>query len=79
MEQPYRRQIIFGISLMLAVYIFMSTIPVLAQNPQTDQSSLPAEPSAAETVDVNVAGMTDEQVRQAYTQKLKQESTAKII
>jgi len=75
MEQPYQRQIIFGISLMLAVNIFMSTIPVLAQNPQTDQSSLPA---AAEAVDVNVAGMTDEQVRQAYNQKLKQESTAKI-
>jgi small-conductance mechanosensitive channel len=79
MEQPYRRQILFGISLMLAVYIFMSTIPVLAQNPQTGQSSLPAEPPAAEAIEVNVAGMTDEQVRQAYTQKLKQESTAKII
>jgi hypothetical protein len=79
MEQPYRRQILFGISLMLAVYIFMSTIPVLAQNPQTGQSSLPAEPPAAEAIEVNVSGMTDDQVRQAYTQKLKQESTAKII
>jgi small-conductance mechanosensitive channel len=77
MKRHNWKQIVFGISLLLAIFIFMSTFPVLAQSPETDQSSLPAEPLTAEAVDADVAGMTDEQVRQAYAQKLKQEAAGK--
>ncbi|CAB1075425.1 Potassium efflux system KefA protein / Small-conductance mechanosensitive channel, partial [Olavius algarvensis Delta 1 endosymbiont] len=79
MKQCYQRQNIVGISLVLAVLIFGPTVPLLAQNQQIVQSNSPADKPAAEAVEVTVAGMTDEQVRQAYTQKMKQESTAQII
>ena len=77
MKRRYWRQLFFGISLMLAIYLFMPTFLVLAQDPKTGQSSSQAEQLAPEEVDSNVAGMTDEQVRQAYAQKLKQEAAGK--
>jgi hypothetical protein len=59
---------------MLVIYLCMPTFLVLAQDPKTGQSGSPAEQPAAGEVDANVAGMTDEQIRQAYAQKLKQEA-----
>jgi small-conductance mechanosensitive channel len=72
------RQIFFGISLTLAIYLFMPTFLVLAQDSETGQSSLQAKNMTPEVVDSHIAAMTDEQVRQAYAQKLKQESAAQI-
>ena len=67
-------QIALGISLMLAISIAIPLFPAMAQNTNTDTSNLPADPTAAEAVDTQVAGMTEAQVRQAYAQKLKEES-----
>jgi len=78
MNRPYWKQIVFGITLLLAIFIFMPTYPVMAQSAETDQSNSPADPKAAEAVDAHVAGMTDEQIRLAYSQKLKQESDTQI-
>ncbi|CAB1058459.1 Potassium efflux system KefA protein / Small-conductance mechanosensitive channel [Olavius sp. associated proteobacterium Delta 1] len=77
MKRRYGRQLFFGISLTLAIYLFTPTFLVLAQDSKSGQSSSPAEQPAAGAVDAHVAGMTDEQVRQAYAQKLKQEAAAK--
>jgi small-conductance mechanosensitive channel len=77
MERRYRRQLILGISFMLAIYLFMPTSPVPAQDPKTDQSNSPTQQPAPAEVDAHVAAMTDAQVRQAYAQKLNQESAGK--
>jgi hypothetical protein len=78
MERRYGRQISFGISLVLAIYLCMPTFLVLAQDRKAGQSKSPGDFRAPEEVDSHVAGMSDEQVRQAYAQKLKQESSGKI-
>jgi len=77
MKRDYWRQIFFGIALTLVIFIFMPTFPVLAQDSKSGQSSSQAEQPAPGEVVSNVAGMTDEQVRQAYAQKLKQEAAGK--
>ena len=74
MKQRYWRQILFCISLMLAIYLFMPTFPVFAQDPKTGQSNSQLDFQSPEEIDSHVAGMTDEQVRQAHVQKLKQDA-----
>jgi len=74
MKRRCGKQIVFGISLMLAIYLCLPTVPVLAQDSKTVQANSQAQQPAAGEIDANVAGMTDEQVRQAYAQKLKQET-----
>ena len=74
MKQRYWRQILFCISLMLAIYVFMPTSPVFAQDSKTGQSNSQLGFQSPEKIDSHVAGMTDEQVRQAYAQKLKQDA-----
>jgi len=52
--------------------------PSFAQKGETrkkEAESVQTPPLAPENVDSHIAGMSDEQVRQAYAQKLKQEST----
>jgi len=44
---------------------------VPAQDPKTGQDNSLAQQPAAGEIDAAVAGMTEEQVRQAYAQKLK--------
>ncbi|MBW2427749.1 MAG: hypothetical protein JRF56_02240, partial [Deltaproteobacteria bacterium] len=78
MKRRYWRQIFLGISLVLAIYLCMPTFLVLAQDSMAGQSSSPAKNMTPEAVDSHIAAMTDEQVRQAYAQKLKQESAAQI-
>ena len=77
MKRHYWKQIVLGISLLLSIFIFIPTFTVMAQSPETDQFQSPAKPMATEAVDEQVAGMTDEQIRQAYAQKLKQEAADK--
>ena len=78
MKRGYRGQILFGISLLLAIFIFGLACQAAAQSPKADQSGLPAEPPVADAVDAQIAGMTDEQIRQAYAEKLKQESATQV-
>ena len=74
MKQRYWRQILFCVSLILAIYVFMPTFLVLAQDPKTGHSISQADFQSLEEIDSHVAGMTDEQVRQAHVQKLKQDA-----
>ena len=71
MKQRYWRQILFCIFLMPAIYLFMPTFPVSAQDPKAGQSNFQLDFQSPEEIDSHVAGMTDEQVRQAHIQKLK--------
>jgi small-conductance mechanosensitive channel len=75
MRRRYWRQILLGILLMLATYLLMPTFLVQAQDPEKDQSNPQAEHLKPEEVDSHVAAMSEEQVRQAYAQKLKQENS----
>ena len=74
MKQHYCRQMLFCISLMLAIYLFMPTFLVFAQDPKTGQSNSQTDFQSPKEIDSHVAGMTDEQVRQAHVQKLKQDA-----
>ena len=74
MKQHYCRQMLFCISLMPAIYLFMPTFLVFAQDPKTGQSNSQTDFQSPEEIDSHVAGMTDEQVRQAHVQKLKQDA-----
>ena len=78
MVRRCRRQLIVSISLVLVIYLFIWAMPVSAQSQNTDQTGKPAEHLTPEEIDAHVAGMSDEQVRQAYVQKLKQASGAKV-
>jgi hypothetical protein len=71
----YRSKLIlFSLSLMLGIYLLMPTFQVLAQDNPAAQSDQTAEPYVSAEVDSYLAGMSDEQVRQAYAQKLKQDA-----
>ena len=63
-----------SLPLILAIYLLMPTFQLMAQNAPVAQSELTAEPSSPEKIDSYLAGMSDEQVRQAYAQKLKQDA-----
>ena len=71
------RRTFFGILLVMACNLFLAASPVPAQNPATDQSGTTVTQQQSETVDAQVGGMTDEQVRQAYAQKLREETVTK--
>jgi small-conductance mechanosensitive channel len=77
MKRDYWRQLGLGILPLLAILILLPIFPAMAQSPKVGQTLLPAEPPPAEAADVQVAGMTDEQVRQAYAQTLKQAAAEK--
>jgi hypothetical protein len=77
MIQPYRRHFFSGIALMLAAFLLIPAYPVLAQDQQAEPSGTKAEQLTLEEVDSHVAGMTDEQIRQAYTEKMKQDAENK--
>ena len=68
------RHFLLGSLLALVFWLYLPTFLGLAQDPQTGQTGPPAEQLDPEAVDAHVAGMTDEQVRQAYTQTLKEEA-----
>ena len=71
----YRSKLnLFTLSLMLGIYLLMPTFQVLAQDNPSAQPDQTAEPTSSAEVDSYLAGMSDEQVRQAYAQKLKQDA-----
>jgi small-conductance mechanosensitive channel len=59
---------------MLSIFLLMPTFQVLAQQSPSAQPDQTAEPTSPAEVDSHLAGMSDEQVRQAYAQKLKQDA-----
>ena len=74
MKDPRWKLILFSLSFMLGIYLLLPTFQVLAQATPAAQPGQTAEPRSAAEVDSNLAGMSDEQVRQAYAQKLKQDA-----
>ena len=78
MRQLSWSNIVLGLLLVPTVYWCLPIVDVIAQETKSVQASPAAEQLAPDAVHAHVAGLTDEQVRQAYTQKLKQASTAPI-
>jgi hypothetical protein len=65
---------VWGSLLVLATYLLMPASPALAQDPGNDQSIQQPEQPIPEEIDSHVADMSDEQVRQAFKEKLKQDA-----
>ena len=65
--------ILFCLSLMLGIHLLMPPLQVLAHDNPSVQPYQTAEPTSSAEVDSYLAGMSDEQVRQAYAQRLKQD------
>jgi|GEM_PF-3012045 len=78
MRRYYVKPFVCLTSLMLAVFIFMPKVAVMAQSQGTDQTGTEVGYPAQEEVDAHVAGMTDAQIRQAYALKLKEESEGRV-
>ena len=73
--KAYRlKLVLFTLSLMLSIFLLMPTFQVLAQDNPAVQPDQTAELTSSAEVDSHLAGMSDEQVRQAYAQKLKQDA-----
>jgi small-conductance mechanosensitive channel len=66
--------ILFSLSLVLAIYLLMPTLQALGQDNPLSQSDPKAESLSSAEVDSYLAGISDEQVRQEYAQKLKQDA-----
>ena len=69
---------IFSLSFMMAIYLLLSPFQALAQDNPSAQPDQTVEPASSAEVDSHLAGMSDEQVRQAYAQKLKQDAEKQI-
>ncbi|MGD8211990.1 MAG: mechanosensitive ion channel family protein [Desulfobacterales bacterium] len=65
--------ILFRLSLVLGIHLLMPPLQVLAHDNPSVQPYQTAEPTSSAEVDSYLAGMSDEQVRQAYAQRLKQD------
>ena len=74
MKNYRSKLILFTLSLMLGLYLLMPAFQVLAQDNSSAQPDQKSEPKSSTEVDSHLAGMSDEQVRQAYAQKLKQDA-----
>ena len=68
------KRILLSLSLMMAIYLLLSPFQALAQDNPSAQPDQTVEPASSAEVDSHLAGMSDEQIRQAYAQKLKQEA-----
>jgi small-conductance mechanosensitive channel len=61
---------------MLGIILLMPSAQLRAQDTATASSAVPDKTMSPGEVDARIAGMSDEQVRQAYIRKLKQETAA---
>ena len=68
------KRILLSLYLMMAIYLLLSPFQALAQDNPSAQPDQTVEPASSAEVDSHLAGMSDEQIRQAYAQKLKQEA-----
>ena len=74
MKRHLSKAILFSLSLILGIYLLIPTVQLFAQDTQPGQSDIQSATIAAEKIDSHIAGMSDEKVRQAYVQKLKEEA-----
>jgi small-conductance mechanosensitive channel len=65
---------LISLTLTLGLYLLMPALQLMAQDTGSAQPGRSSQPLSAEEVDNRLAGMSDEEVRQAYAQKLKQEA-----
>lgn len=71
MRSHRSKPILFSLSLVLGIYLLLPAFQVLAQDTRTAQIGQTAELSSSAQVDSHLAAMSDEQIRQAYAQKLE--------
>ena len=64
--------ILFGLPLILGIYLLMPTFQLMAQDTRAAQPDMPAARMEPVAVDAHIAGMSDEQIRQAYKEILEQ-------
>ena len=68
--------VVLSLFILLGICLLMPSVQPRAQDTPPEPSQSEAKSKSPAAVDARVAGMSDEQVRQAYTQKLKQETPA---
>ncbi len=73
MRQYLSKIILFSLCLTLSLYLLVPTFQSMAQDTEPAQPAQLSEPMSPEDVDNHLAGMSDEQVRQAYAQKMKED------
>ena len=66
--------VLISLTLTLGLYLLMPAFQLMAQNARAAQPGQKSEPVSPEAIDNQLAGVSDEEVRQAYAQKLKQEA-----
>ena len=77
MHRQLPTSILFSLFIMLDICLLIAPGQLRAQDTTPESSAAPAQIMSAEELDSRLAGMSDEQVRQAYAQKLKQEAAGK--
>jgi small-conductance mechanosensitive channel len=77
MKRHLPKTFMIGLSLLLGVYLVMPIFQLMVQDTRAAQSDKPAAQMAPAEVDSRLAGMSDEQVRQAYSEKLKQDAAGR--
>ena len=75
MKRYLPKTIMVGLSFLIGVFLVMPVFQLMAQDSRAAQPDKPAAPVAPAEVDSRLAGMSDEQVRQAYSEKLKQDAS----
>ena len=68
--------VVLSLFILFGICLLMPSVQPRARNTPPEPSKSEAKSKSPAEVDARVAGMSDEQVRQAYTQKLKQETFA---
>ncbi|NNL76957.1 MAG: hypothetical protein HKO68_11525, partial [Desulfobacterales bacterium] len=68
------KSILFVLTLILSTYLITPTLHVMAQETLVTQPDLKTTPTSPEELDSYLSEMSDEQVRQAYSQRLKQDA-----
>jgi small-conductance mechanosensitive channel len=63
-----------SLAVILGICLLIPSVMLGAQDTKPTSSTEPAKTLPSEKVDAQIAGMSDEQVRQAYAQKLKQDA-----
>ena len=74
MKQYLLKIVLISLTLTLGIYLLMSAFQLMPPNAWAASSDQQAEPKSPAEVDNHLAGMSDEEVRQAYAQKLKQDA-----
>ena len=77
MKRHLSKIILFSLPLILGVHLLIPPFQVMAQDTRQAQPDQTAEPKSPAEVDSYLAGMSDEQIRQAYKEKLKQDTAGR--